>query len=75
MRRVVWLLSWLVCHIESKMVVLYCDKCGWFSDPDVGIKNQCPFCRNPAESLRWVSGTKDEVDMWLIALINSGVRR
>jgi uncharacterized OB-fold protein len=55
------------------VVVLYCEKCGWFSDPDVGVKNECPYCRN-TESLRWVSGSKGEVEMWIITFINSGIK-
>jgi len=27
------------------VTILYCDKCGWYSKPNVGMRNKCPFCR------------------------------
>ena len=31
--------------MADDITVLYCDKCGWHSEPDVFMSNNCPFCR------------------------------
>ena len=48
---------------ETKEIkVLFCD-CGWKSDPDVGMKNECPDCKG---LLRFVCGTKSEIEEYFI---------
>jgi len=39
--------------------ILFCD-CGWQSEPNIGMKNECPDCKK--YGLRFVSGTKEEVE-------------
>lgn len=41
------------------MKTLFCPKCGWRLDGDVGMKPECPDCRN---NLNLLSGTKEEID-------------
>jgi len=58
--------------------VLYCEKCGWYSEPNVVIKNQCPFCRYHVDkywskwgeqfrpvTLSYVEGNVDEVNEFI----------
>ena len=29
----------------DNITVLYCKKCGWYSEPGAVMSNNCPFCR------------------------------
>jgi hypothetical protein len=64
----------------DKITVLYCKFCGWHSDPDVVMKNQCPFCKQCVKdcilptgkkkrfipvTLSYVSGTVEEVNEFI----------
>lgn len=40
--------------------ILYCSECGWYSEPDVIMRNNCPFCRQ-----RIVKFPKDEYPLFL----------
>lgn len=41
------------------MVVYYCKKCGFVSDPDVGMKNRCPGCGD--NSMHYLDGSLNEI--------------
>jgi hypothetical protein len=49
----------------EKIKVLFCN-CGWQSEPDIGMKNECPDCR---KSLSFVAGTKEEVEEYFVKRI------
>lgn len=31
--------------MDNIITIFYCSKCGWYSEPNVGMRNRCPFCR------------------------------
>ena len=39
--------------------ILFCPKCGWRLDGEIGMKPECPDCGN---ALNLLSGTKEEID-------------
>jgi len=47
--------------MAKEVAIYHCPWCGWQSEPNIGMKNECPDC---GKYLMFVCGTNEEIDEW-----------